>query len=51
MSSSIEDKCIAKGVKLTEQRKIIAKLYQNLKKFMESQIIQMLMNFIKECQT
>ena len=26
MSSSIEDKCIAKGVKLTEQRKIIAKV-------------------------
>ena len=26
MSSTIEDKCIAKGVKLTEQRKIIAKV-------------------------
>ena len=26
MNETIEDKCIAKGVKLTEQRKIIAKV-------------------------
>ncbi len=31
MSSSIEDKCIAKGVKLTEQRKIIAKVISEAK--------------------
>ena len=31
MSSSIEDKCIAKGVKLTEQRKIIAKVISESK--------------------
>ena len=29
MSESIEQKCIAKGVKLTEQRKIIAKVMAN----------------------
>ena len=31
MSSTIEDKCIAKGVKLTEQRKIIAKVISQSK--------------------
>ena len=31
MSSSIENKCIAKGVKLTEQRKIIAKVISESK--------------------
>ena len=31
MSSTIEDKCIAKGVKLTEQRKIIAKVLSESK--------------------
>ena len=31
MSSSIEDKCIAKGVKLTEQRKIIARVISESK--------------------
>ena len=31
MSSTIEDKCIAKGVKLTEQRKIIAKVISESK--------------------
>ena len=31
MSSTIEDKCIAKGVKLTEQRKIIAKVISKSK--------------------
>ena len=29
MSETIEDKCIKKGVKLTEQRKIIAKVMIN----------------------
>ena len=29
MSETIEQKCIAKGVKLTDQRKIIAKLMSN----------------------
>ena len=31
MSSSIENKCVAKGVKLTEQRKIIAKVISESK--------------------
>ena len=31
MSSSIEDKCLKKGVKLTEQRKIIAKVISESK--------------------
>ena len=31
MSSSIEEKCLAKGVKLTEQRKIIAKVISESK--------------------
>ena len=31
MSSTFEDKCIAKGVKLTEQRKIIAKVISESK--------------------
>ena len=31
MSSTIEDKCIAKGVKLTDQRKIIAKVISESK--------------------
>ena len=29
MSENIEQKCLAKGVKLTDQRKIIAKKYVN----------------------
>ena len=32
MSENIEDKCIAKGVKLTEQRKIIVKVLSESKK-------------------
>ncbi len=30
MSSSIEDKCIKKGVRLTEQRKLVAQVMSNL---------------------
>ena len=33
MSETIEQKCIAKGVKLTEQRKIIAKVMSESKEF------------------
>ena len=29
MSSSIEDKCIQKGVRLTEQRKLVAQVMSN----------------------
>ena len=31
MSENIEQKCLAKGVKLTDQRKIIAKSYVRVK--------------------
>ena len=48
MSDTIEQKCLAKGVKLTDQRKTIARVVSESKKIMESQITQMLMSFIKE---
>ena len=47
MSDTIEQKCLAKGVKLTDQRKTIARVVSESKKIMESRIIQMLMNSIK----
>ena len=40
MSDTIEEKCLAKGVKLTDQRKTIARVVSESKKIMESQIIQ-----------
>ena len=46
--SNIEEKCKAKGVRLTDQRRIIAKVMSDSKKNMVQKIIQMLMNFIKE---
>ena len=48
MSDTIEQKCLAKGVKLTDQRKTIARVVSESKKIMENLIIQMLMNFINE---
>ena len=51
MTDTIEQKCLAKGVKLTDQRRTIARVISESKKIMVSQIIQMLMNFIKESQT
>ena len=50
MSETIEEIC-QKGVKLTDQRKIIAKVLSESKEvYGESLIIQMLMNCIKEFQ-
>ena len=48
MLDNIEQKCLAKGVKLTEQRKIIVRVISESKKLMESQIIQTLMSSIAE---
>ena len=36
MSENIEQKCLAKGVKLTDQRKIIVKVLSDQKKIMEN---------------
>ena len=44
MTETIEQKCLSKGVKLTDQRRIIAKVMS------ESLIIQMLMIFTIEFQ-
>ena len=44
MTETIEQKCIAKGVKLTEQRRLIAKVMSEL------MIILMLMSYIQEYQ-
>ena len=41
MSDTIEKKCISKGVKLTDQRKIIAKVLSESKENYESQTTQM----------
>ena len=46
--NSIEEKCKEKGVRLTDQRKVIAKVLSGPKKFMAQKIIQMLMNYTKE---
>ena len=48
MSDTIEQKCLAKGVKLTDQRKLLQGLFQRSKKNYGESIILMLMNFIKE---
>ena len=45
MSETIEQKCLAKGVKLTDQRKIIAQVMSE-----STMIILMLMNFTIEFQ-
>ena len=45
MTETIEEQCLIKGVKLTEQRKIIARVIQIQKKNMANQIILTLMNF------
>ena len=39
MSESIEQICLKKGVKVTDQRKIIAKVYRTVKLFEESGIL------------
>ena len=41
MSQSIEKKCIAKGVKLTEQRKVIARVMSESKETYGESIILM----------
>ena len=41
MSETIEDKCISKGIKLTDQRKVIAKVMSDQKRPMERQITLM----------
>ena len=48
MSETIEKKCIEKGVKLTEQRRIIARVISESKEHTVSPIIPMLMNYIVE---
>ena len=45
MSETIEEKCLSKGVKLTDQRKVIAQVYLNPKKPMGSQITLMQMDY------
>ncbi len=50
MSDTIEQKCLSKGVKLTDQRRIIAKVISESKLNMVSLIIQMLTNYIIEFQ-
>jgi len=39
--SIIEEKCKQKGVRLTDQRKVIAKVLQSQKRYMVLKIIQM----------
>ena len=46
MSETIEQKCISKGIKLTDQRKVIAKVMSELRRHMGRPIILMLMNYI-----
>ena len=48
MSDSIEQKCLAKGVKLTDQRKTIARVVSESKKNYGNLIILMSMSYIKE---
>ena len=49
MSDTIEQKCFEKGVKLTDQRKTIARVISESKEtYGESPIIQMLTNCIRE---
>ena len=46
--SVIEEKCKKKGVRLTDQRRLIAKVISESKLTFGSKIIQMLMSCIKE---
>ena len=46
--STIEDKCKLKGVRLTDQRKIIAQVSQSQKKNMGRKITLMWTNYINE---
>ena len=39
--NAIEEKCLKKGVRLTDQRKTIAKVISDLRKYMDQRIIQM----------
>ena len=45
--NSIEEKCKEKGVELTDQEKVIAKVLSG-QKSTDQKIIQMLMNYTKE---
>ena len=45
--SKIEEKCKEKGVRLTDQRKVIAKVLSESKELYGQKIIQMLMSYIK----
>ena len=45
MSENIEQKCIDKGVKLTDQRRIIVKVLSESKKTYINRINQILFNF------
>ena len=46
--SVIEEKCKEKGVRLTEQRRVIAKVMSESKLLLAQKITLMLMNYIKE---
>ena len=48
--NAIEEKCKLKGVRLTDQRKIIAQVMSDSKQKYGTRITQMLMNCIKELQ-
>ena len=49
--SKIEEKCKEKGVRLTEQRRIIAKVISDSKETLVQRTTQTLMSFIRERQT
>ena len=46
--SVIEEKCKEKGVRLTEQRRVIAKVMSSQSLLLAQKIILMLMNYTKE---
>ena len=46
--NSIEEKCQQKGVRLTDQRKTIAKILSESKKSTDLKITQTLMSFTRE---
>jgi len=48
MLETIEEKCQKNGVKLTDQRRIIARVISESKKHMENLTILMLMSYIIE---
>ena len=49
--STIEDKCKEKGVRLTDQRKVIAKILSESKRSTALRIIQTLMSYTKGWQS